>query len=476
MAHKKAGGSTRNGRESHSKRLGVKKFGGEAVLAGNILVRQRGTTMRAGTNVGIGTDHTLFALKPGRVKFCEEGCREAHLRERRRRVIRSRDSRSENPARSRVFCWGTKSMKFVDEARVKVQAGNGGRGCVSFRREKFVPFGGPDGGDGGHGGSVTFRAREGINTLVDFRVERTFRAENGEPGGGRDMSGRGGKDTLVMVPVGTIVRDTETGEVLGDLAQADMELLVARGGKGGYGNQKFKSSKNRSPRQFGPGLPGEQRALELELKVIADVGLLGLPNAGKSTLISAVSAARPKIADYPFTTLYPNLGVISVSDQRSFVMADIPGLIEGAADGAGLGIRFLKHLQRTRVLLHLVDIAPTDPSADPVRDAISIVGELGKFSEDLLAKPRWLVLNKSDLLPPEEAVAKAVSIAVALKYRGPAFLISGATHAGTRDLTEAVMRFLETVGGAGAGQPAVARHPRAETAEGTRGEEARGCA
>jgi len=335
-------------------------------------------------------------------------------------------------------------MKFVDEARVKVQAGNGGRGCVSFRREKFVPFGGPDGGDGGHGGSVTFRAREGINTLVDFRVERTFRAENGEPGGGRDMSGRGGKDTLVMVPVGTIVRDTETGEVLGDLAQADMELLVARGGKGGYGNQKFKSSKNRSPRQFGPGLPGEQRALELELKVIADVGLLGLPNAGKSTLITAVSAARPKIADYPFTTLYPNLGVISVSDQRSFVMADIPGLIEGAADGAGLGIRFLKHLQRTRVLLHLVDIAPTDPSADPVRDANSIVGELGKFSEDLLGKPRWLVMNKSDLLPPEEAVAKAVSIAVALKYRGPAFLISGATHAGTRDLTEAVMRFLET--------------------------------
>jgi GTP-binding protein len=248
----------------------------------------------------------------------------------------------------------------------------------------------------------------------------------------------------VMVPVGTIVRDAETGEVLGDMAMADMELLVARGGKGGYGNQKFKSSKNRSPRQYGPGLPGEQRSLELELKVIADVGLLGLPNAGKSTLITAVSAARPKIADYPFTTLYPNLGVISCGDQRSFVMADIPGLIEGAAGGAGLGIRFLKHLQRTRVLLHLVDIAPTDPSADPVRDANAIVGELGKFSEDLLAKPRWLVLNKSDLLPPEEAVARAVSIAVALKYRGPAFLISGATHAGTRDLTEAVMRFLET--------------------------------
>jgi GTP-binding protein len=335
-------------------------------------------------------------------------------------------------------------MKFVDEARVKVQAGNGGRGCVSFRREKFVPFGGPDGGQGGDGGSITLRAREGINTLVDFRVERTFRAQNGESGGGKDMTGRGGDDALVMVPVGTIVRDADTGEVLGDLAKADMELLVARGGKGGWGNARFKTSKNRSPRQFGPGLPGEQRTLELELKVIADVGLLGLPNAGKSTLITAVSAARPKIADYPFTTLYPNLGVISVSNQRSFVMADIPGLIEGAADGAGLGIRFLKHLQRTRVLLHLVDIAPTDPNADPVKDAIAIVGELGKFNAELLAKPRWLVLNKSDLLPPEEAVAKAVSIAVALKYRGPAFLISGATHAGTRDLTEAVMRFIES--------------------------------
>jgi len=335
-------------------------------------------------------------------------------------------------------------MKFVDEARVKVQAGNGGRGCVSFRREKFVPFGGPDGGDGGHGGSITFRAREGINTLVDFRIERTFRAENGHPGGGRDMSGRGGTDTLVLVPVGTIVRDADTGEVLGDMAQADMELLVARGGKGGWGNQRFKNSKNRSPRQYGPGLPGEQRSLELELKVIADVGLLGLPNAGKSTLITAVSAARPKIADYPFTTLYPNLGVISVGGQRSFVMADIPGLIEGAADGAGLGIRFLKHLQRTRVLLHLVDIAPTDPSADPVRDANSIVGELGKFSEDLLTKPRWLVLNKRDLLPDDEAVAHATAIAVALRNPGPAFLISGVTRAGTSDLTEAVMRFLES--------------------------------
>ena len=335
-------------------------------------------------------------------------------------------------------------MKFVDEAHIKVAAGNGGRGCVSFRREKFVPFGGPDGGDGGNGGSVTLRTREGINTLADFRIERTFRAENGQPGGGKDMTGRGGNDTTVIVPVGTIVRDSETGEVLGDLAKAEMELLVAKGGRGGWGNQRFKSSKNRSPRQYGPGLPGEQRALDLELKVIADVGLLGLPNAGKSTLISAVSAARPKIADYPFTTLYPNLGVISCGNQRSFVMADIPGLIEGAADGAGLGHRFLRHLQRTRVLLHLVDILPLDPDADPVRDAQSIVAELGKFSADLLAKPRWLVLNKSDLLPEDEARVKAVGIAQALGYRGPAFLISGAAHTGTAELCEAVMRFIET--------------------------------
>jgi GTPase len=335
-------------------------------------------------------------------------------------------------------------MKFVDEAHIKVAAGNGGRGCVSFRREKFVPFGGPDGGDGGNGGNVTLRTRDGINTLADFRIERTFRAENGQPGGGKDMTGRGGSDTTVIVPVGTVVRDSETGEVLGDLARPEMELLVAKGGRGGWGNQRFKSSKNRSPRQYGPGLPGEQRALDLELKVIADVGLLGLPNAGKSTLISAVSAARPKIADYPFTTLYPNLGVIACGNQRSFVMADIPGLIEGAAEGAGLGHRFLRHLQRTRVLLHLVDILPVDPAADPVRDAQSIAAELGKFSADLIAKPRWLVLNKADLLPADEAREKAVAIARTLKYRGPAFLISGATHAGTAELCEAVMRFIET--------------------------------
>src|SRR5262245_25576795 len=334
-------------------------------------------------------------------------------------------------------------MKFVDEARMNAHAGNGGRGCVSFRREKFVPFGGPDGGDGGLGGSVYLRAAEGINTLADFRVERTFRAKSGEGGSGNDCTGRGGDDLYVPVPIGTTVSDAETGEQLGDLVGDGHTLLVARGGKGGWGNARFKTSTNRAPRQFGPGLPGEKRVLGLEMKVIADVGLLGLPNAGKSTLIRAVSAARPKVADYPFTTLHPNLGVVSVGEHRSFVMADIPGLIEGAAEGAGLGIRFLKHLQRTRVLLHLVDIAPPDPDADPVKDARAIVGELKKFSKDLATKPRWLVLNKLDLLPAEEADARCSEIVRRLRWKGPTFRISGVTGAGTKDLMQAVMRYLE---------------------------------
>jgi GTP-binding protein len=306
-----------------------------------------------------------------------------------------------------------------------------------------MPFGGPDGGDGGLGGSVYLKAAEGINTLADFRVERTFKAQSGEAGSGNDCFGKGGEDLYVPVPIGTIVRDSETGEQLGDLVKEGDILLVARGGKGGWGNARFKTSTNRAPRQFGTGLPGEKRLLELELKVIADVGLLGLPNAGKSTLIRAVSSARPKVADYPFTTLHPNLGVVYCGEHRSFVMADIPGLIEGAAEGAGLGIRFLKHLQRTRVLLHLVDMAPLDPEADPVKDARSIVAELKKFSKDLATKPRWLVINKSDLLPPDEAEKKAKAIVRSLRHKGPWFLISGATSTGTRDLTEAVMRFLE---------------------------------
>jgi GTP-binding protein len=334
-------------------------------------------------------------------------------------------------------------MKFVDEAKLKVQAGNGGRGCVSFRREKFAPFGGPDGGDGGHGGSVWLRSTEGINTLADFRIERTFKAKSGEGGSGNDCTGRGGEDLYISVPVGTVVADADTGEQLGDLTVSAQELKVAHGGKGGWGNARFKSSTNRAPRQFGPGLPGERRTLALELKLIADVGLLGLPNAGKSTLIRALSSARPKVADYPFTTLYPNLGVVYCGQHRSFLMADIPGLIEGAAGGAGLGIRFLKHLQRTRVLLHIVDLLPPDPAADPVRDARAIVSELKKFDAKLAGKPRWLVINKRDLLPDEEAQARAADIARRLRYRGPRFLISAATNRGTRELADALMQFLE---------------------------------
>jgi GTP-binding protein len=334
-------------------------------------------------------------------------------------------------------------MKFVDEAKLKVQAGNGGRGCVSFRREKFVPFGGPDGGDGGLGGSVYLQAADGMNTLADYRIARTFRAQNGEGGSGNDCTGHGGDDLFVPIPVGTVVSDLETGEVLGDLATPGQTLLVAKGGKGGWGNTRFKSSTNRTPRKAGLGLPGEKRELGLELKLIADVGLLGLPNAGKSTLIRAVSSARPKVADYPFTTLYPNLGVVTAGPGRSFVMADIPGLIEGAADGAGLGIRFLKHLQRTRVLLHLVDIAPPDPAADPVRDARNIIAELKKFSADLAAKERWLLINKIDLLEPKEAQRRAKDIVRRLRWKGKVLLLSGATGEGTGELKRLVMQYLD---------------------------------
>ncbi len=334
-------------------------------------------------------------------------------------------------------------MKFVDEATLRVQAGNGGRGCVSFRREKFVPFGGPDGGDGGDGGSVFLHAATGINTLADFRIVRTYRAAHGEAGSSRDCTGRGGADLTIPVPVGTVVQDVETQEVIGDLTSAGQSVLVARGGRGGWGNTRFKSSTNRSPRQHGSGIPGEKRTLALELKLIADVGLLGLPNAGKSTLIRAVSAAKPKVADYPFTTLHPNLGVVSVGEHRSFVMADIPGLIEGAAEGAGLGIRFLKHLQRTRLLLHLVDIAPPDPAADPVKDARAIVAELKKFSPELAKKDRWLVLNKIDLLEGQALEERCREIIRRLRWKGPVHRISGATGQGTRELCQAAMRHLE---------------------------------
>ncbi len=336
-------------------------------------------------------------------------------------------------------------MKFVDEAVIKTQAGSGGRGMVSFRREKFMPFGGPSGGDGGDGGHIWLVAKKGLNTLADFRYMRTFKAGNGEPGGSDDCSGRGGEDLEVVVPVGTVVYDVETEETLGDLTEDGARVMVARGGQGGLGNQRFKSSTNRAPRKSTPGTPGEKRELRLELKLLADVGLLGLPNAGKSTLIAAVSAARPKIADYPFTTLHPNLGVVYVGQHQSFVMADIPGLIEGAAEGAGLGIRFLKHLQRTRLLLHLVDIAPPDPAADPVKDARAIAAELKKFSPELAARERWLLLNKLDLLPPDEADKRCREIVRRLRWKGPVMRISGATRTGTQELCQAVMRRLDAM-------------------------------
>ena len=297
-------------------------------------------------------------------------------------------------------------MKFVDEARIEVIAGDGGNGVASFRREKYVPRGGPDGGDGGRGGSIYAVADRNVNTLVDYRYARMHRAKRGENGRGADQYGRGAEDIVLRMPVGTVITDADTGEAIADLDRHDARALLAKGGKGGLGNIHFKSSINRAPRQSTPGEKGEQRRLLLELKVLADVGLLGLPNAGKSTLIRAISAARPKVADYPFTTLAPQLGVVRVDEGRSFVVADIPGLIEGAAEGAGLGHRFLRHLQRTRLLLHVVDLAPADPEADAVADARAIARELAKYDADLAAKPRWLVLNKLDLVPAEERDAR----------------------------------------------------------------------
>lgn len=336
-------------------------------------------------------------------------------------------------------------MKFVDEATIQVTAGNGGAGSVSFRREKFIPRGGPDGGDGGDGGSVWLEADPGLNTLADFRHARQFKARNGQGGGSRQRSGRGADDITIRVPLGTIVRATETDEVIGELIEPGQRLLVARGGEGGRGNVNFKSSVNRTPRQFTPGTPGESRELFLELKVLADVGLLGFPNAGKSTLISAVSAARPKVADYPFTTLYPNLGVVSLEPGRSFVIADIPGVIEGAAEGAGLGLQFLKHLQRTLLLLHVVDLAPLD-GADPVTQVRALESELVRFDADLAARPRWLVLSKADLLPEGEAQARAEEIVQALDWQAPWFLISAVSGLGLSALTGHIMHSIEQQG------------------------------
>jgi GTPase len=329
-------------------------------------------------------------------------------------------------------------MKFVDEASITVTAGKGGNGSASFRREKFIPFGGPDGGDGGRGGSVYLEGDSGLNTLVDFRHQRKYKAQNGQGGSGRNMTGKSGEDIVIRVPLGTIVTDEETGDHIGDVTADGQQLLVARGGKGGLGNLHFKSSTNRAPRQTIPGAPGEERGLHLELRVLADVGLLGFPNAGKSTLISTVSAARPKVADYPFTTLYPNLGVVRIDVERSFVIADIPGLIEGAAEGTGLGIQFLRHLQRTRLLLHLVDLAPLNPDEDPATQVRQLEAEMQKFDPALLDKPRWLVFTKADLLPADEAGERAAQAVAELDWSAPWMLISAVTQSGTEELMQRV--------------------------------------
>jgi GTP-binding protein len=334
-------------------------------------------------------------------------------------------------------------MRFVDEVIINVEAGSGGKGCMSFRREKFIPFGGPDGGDGGDGGSIYLEANADLNTLVDFRYKRNFKAANGQGGMGANCSGKKGDDLILQVPVGTLVFDCETNELLGDIKKAGDKLLVAQCGFHGLGNTRYKSSINRAPRQTSPGSPGEARQLRLEMRILADVGLLGLPNAGKSTLIRAVSSAKPKVADYPFTTLHPGLGVVSVSSYKSFVMADIPGLIEGAAEGAGLGHRFLKHLSRTCMLLHVVDVLPLDES-DPVASAKTIINELVEYDPELANKPRWLVLNKMDMLPDEEtrnSVTK--TIIEGLNWQDKVFSISAISGEGTQELCYALMQWID---------------------------------
>ncbi|THC43919.1 GTPase ObgE [Massilia sp. Mn16-1_5] len=339
-------------------------------------------------------------------------------------------------------------MKFIDEARIDVIAGDGGNGCASFLREKFRPFGGPDGGDGGKGGSIWAVADRNINTLVDFRYSKTHTARNGEPGRGSDCYGKGADDVTLRMPVGTLIIDNDNGEIIADLTEHGQTELLAKGGEGGWGNIHFKTSTNRAPRQKTDGKPGERRTLRLELKVLADVGLLGMPNAGKSTFITAVSNAKPKIADYPFTTLHPNLGVVRVSHAKSFVIADIPGLIEGAAEGAGLGHQFLRHLARTGLLLHIVDLAPFEETVDPVKEAKALIKELEKYDEDLLNKPRWLVLNKLDMVPEEERKKKVKDFLKKMAWKGPVFEISALSREGCQDLINAIYLHLEEKRGA----------------------------
>ncbi len=351
-------------------------------------------------------------------------------------------------------------MKFVDEAFIDIAAGDGGNGCVSFRHEKYKEFGGPNGGDGGRGGHVYAVADASLNTLVDYRYARRHEAKRGQHGMGSDMFGAAGDDITLKMPVGTIITDAETGEVLYELLKPGEVILIAKGGDGGFGNMRFKSAINRAPRQKTPGWPGERKHLKLELKVLADVGLLGMPNAGKSTLIAAISNARPKIADYPFTTLHPNLGVVRVGPSQSFVVADVPGLIEGAAEGAGLGHQFLRHLQRTRLLLHLVDIAPFDESVDPVAQARAIVVERKKFDKALYDKPRWLVLNKLDMVPAEARDAVVKDFVKRLRYKGPVFQISALTREGCEPLVQAIYQHIAAEHQAEQGPEHAVRDPR----------------
>jgi GTP-binding protein len=338
-------------------------------------------------------------------------------------------------------------MKFVDEVRINVAAGKGGDGCLSFRREKFIEYGGPDGGDGGDGGSVFLTVDPQLNTLVDFRYKRHFKARNGQPGSGRDRYGAAADDLEIRVPVGTYVYDENTDELIGELLEPGSRLLVAKGGRHGFGNAYFKSSTNRAPRKITLGTAGEARELRLELKLLADVGLVGLPNAGKSTLISRVSAARPKVADYPFTTLHPVLGVVSLGPDRSFVIADIPGIIEGAAEGAGLGLQFLRHIERTRLLLHVVDVSLVDPERDPVSDIRTVAAELKKHNRKLATRERWLVLNKMDALAPDIRAGVVQKIRSKLRWKGPVFAISGVTGDGCHDLMLAIEERLRNADG-----------------------------
>ena len=336
-------------------------------------------------------------------------------------------------------------MKFVDEATIDVVAGDGGNGCMSFRREKFLPFGGPNGGDGGKGGSVFAVGDRNLNTLIDFRYARRHEGRRGENGRGSDQYGAAAEDIVMRMPMGTVITDTETNQVIAELLVPDEKVLIVKGGDGGFGNLHFKTSTNRAPRQKTPGWPGEQKKLKLELRVLADVGLLGMPNAGKSSLITAISNARPKIADYPFTTLHPNLGVVRVAPEQSFVVADIPGLIEGASEGAGLGHLFLRHLQRTHLLLHLVDFAPFDDSVDPVAQAKAIVGELKKYDQALFDKPRWVVLNKMDMVPAEEREKRVKDFVKRFKWKGPVFQISALTREGCDTLIRAIYQHVSAL-------------------------------